>query len=87
MRQCRHARYIGQDPAAQKLEVGAAVHLPFHKFQPVNLPFHLTVAPGQNDCRRNCFCVAEKLVTKPVYFGHLGNRPKAANDSHLKTGQ
>ena len=34
--------------AAQKLELGASVHLPFHQFQTVNLVFHLAVLP----CRK-----------------------------------
>jgi hypothetical protein len=36
-----------EDAFSQQLEAGPAIHLPFQVLQPVDLPFHLSVAPLQ----------------------------------------
>lgn len=69
MQRCCRVKRIGQDPGAQKFKLGASVHLSVHKFQAVNLAFHMAVAPRKDDCRCNCCGVTEQPVTKPIYFG------------------
>jgi hypothetical protein len=39
------------DPQAKQMEVGAAVHGTFDKFQSMDLPFNRPIAPGQGESR------------------------------------
>ncbi len=66
-------RYKRQHAAEKKVKLGASVHLPFDKFQAMNLSLDLAVAPRQNHCRSHCGCIAQQPVTKAFYSGQTGS--------------